>query len=158
MSKRTGFGLVELIIVIAIIGILVTLVITATTHSRLKGQDTAIRSSTGQLRLMAEQVYDDQGASYLNWHLNPAVQSQVAQLLADIDEKYGNPTPDVYPTSYPGSYETVLRATQRKNYCISAPLRSEPGSYYCVDATGVFKITSAHCTEQTLTGPPLRCP
>lgn len=158
MKKITGFSLIELLIVIAIIGILTGLILVGTSRSRLKGQDNAIRSSTGQLRLMAEQVYDTQGASYLNWHLNAGVQSQVAQLLADIDEKYGNTTADTYPASFPGSYETVIRASQRKDYCISAPLRAQPGSYYCIDTTGVFKISSAHCADQTLTGPPLRCP
>lgn len=158
MRAHNGFGLIELLVVVAIIGILVSLLLVGTARSRLKGHDNAIRSSTGQLRIMAEQVYDSQGASYINWRLHPSVQGQVAQLLADIDEKYGNTTADVYPSSYPGSYETTIRDSQRKDYCISAPLRSQPGSFYCVDATGVFKVTSAHCADQPLTGPPLRCP
>lgn len=156
-GSLTGFSLIEVLIVVAIIGILTGLILVGTSRSRLKGQDNAIRSSVGQLRLMAEQVYDTQGASYLNWHLNPSVQTQVAQLLADIDEKYGNTTADTYPTSYPGSYETVIRGSQRKDYCISAPLRSQPGKYYCIDTTGVFALIDTHCVDQTQSGPPLRC-
>ena len=158
MRRTRGFSLIELLIVIAIIGILTGLILVGTSRSRLKGQDTAIRNDVSQLRLMAEQVYDTQGASYLNWHLNASVQAQVAQLLADVDEKYGNTVPDTYPTSYPASYETVLRFSQRKDYCVSAPLRSEPGKYYCIDTTGVFTVAESHCPEQLLTGPPLRCP
>lgn len=158
MYKRSGFSLIEVIIVVAIIGILTGIILVGTARSRLKGQDTAIRNDVGQLRIMAEQVYDTQGASYLNWHLHPDVQSLVGQLVGDIDEKYGNVVPDTYPTSYPGSYETVLRYSQRKDYCVSAPLRSDPGKYYCIDATGVFAIADSHCSDQLLTGPPLRCP
>lgn len=156
-GSLTGFSLIELLIVITVIGIVAGLILVGISRARLKGQDAAIRSSTAQLRIMAEQAFDIQGASYVNWHLNSAVQNQVGQLLADIDARYGNAVPDIYPTSYPGSYETVLRFSQRKDYCISAPLRSQSG-FYCVDATGVFKLTSAHCPDQLFAGPLLRCP
>ncbi|MEX1997892.1 MAG: prepilin-type N-terminal cleavage/methylation domain-containing protein [Candidatus Andersenbacteria bacterium] len=158
MPETKGFTLIELLIVIAIIGILSILILIGVIYGREKAHDNAIRSDVVQLRWLAEQVYDSQGASYLNWRAHASIQTEVATIIADIDKQLGEPTADNYPITYPTSYAVTIRESQRKEYCISAPLKSEEDKHYCIDATGVFKVVATVCASQTLSGPPLRCP
>ena len=147
---EVGFTLIELLIVIAVIGILASLVLTAIGASRDKAYDTRIRNGVGQLRLMAEQVYDTQGADFTDWTQYPDIQTNLAIVLEDIDKNYG----DAAGTPY----VTLIRDSQAQDFCISAPLRSLSTSYYCVDTTGVFKTSTAACPDYPAGGTPLRCP
>jgi prepilin-type N-terminal cleavage/methylation domain-containing protein len=142
-----GFTLIELLIVIAVIGMLAILVLSAVNNSRLKAYDSSIRSDVTQIRWLTEIAFDDQGGTYVNWTANPNIQSQLTVALDDIDKYESDP---VGPP-----YTTVMRDTQANEYCVSAPLRTEP-KYYCVDATAVFKTVSTPCPTDT--GAPLRCP
>lgn len=149
-SRQAGFGLIELIIVIAVLGILATLVLTAVSSSRIRAYDSRIRSGVGQIRWMTESVYDTQGASYLNWTQVPSIATNLNIILEDIDRNYGDTA---------GSpFVTVLRESQTNEYCVSAPLRSQPGKYYCIDATAVFRTTSSACPDYAQGEDPLRCP
>ena len=150
MKSRSGFALVELLIVIAILGILITLILVVVGSSRAKARDTRIRTGISQLRTTAETIYDSQGASYLNWSQAPAYQSNLNIILNDIDTNYGD-VPGV-------PYVTMIRDTQTKNFCISTPLASNPNLFYCVDGTGEFVEVSSHCPEAAIDDPPLRCP
>lgn len=159
--KQSGFTLVELLITITIIGILAGLVLTSIRLGRLKAHDNSIRNDVGQLRWIAEQMADTKGASYLNWRstATPVLRDSIKILLDDIEKSYGTlDAADNYPTSYPASYQTVIRESQTKEYCVSAPLRSEPGKYYCIDATAVFRVVSQPCPDIQTATPPLRCP
>ena len=142
--KKDGFGLIELLITIAIIGILAGLILTGVSASRKKAHDNSIRNGIRQLRWFAESVYDTQAASYKDWTEHDTVTDEVTVLLQSIDDAYGSA--DV----------TVIQDNQDKDYCISAPLRSESG-HYCIDATGVFKIIDDPCAAQDDDGDPLRC-
>ncbi|MBI3256037.1 MAG: type II secretion system protein [Candidatus Andersenbacteria bacterium] len=145
-----GFTLIELLVVIAIIWVLATLILSAIGASRTKAFDSRIRSSVGQIRWLAESVYDTQGANYTDWAQHATIQQNLALLLEDIDFNYGDD---------PGApYVTALRESQIQDYCISAPLRTEPGKYYCIDNSGVFKTTDAACPDELAGGAPLVCP
>ncbi len=142
--------MIEILIVIAIIGILASLIFAAVSTSRSKGHDARIRSDVSQLRYLAESVYDTQGANYSAWSAHASVVTAIPQLLDDIDENSGDTA---------GSpYVTVIRDSQVTNYCISTPLRAQVGKYYCIDATGVFQTADTPCPDYGPTDAPLRCP
>lgn len=150
MSKRNnGFTLIEIMVVIAIIGILASLVIVAIRKVRIDAQNTRIQSDVRQLRILAEAAYDTNGANYYNWSTQPVVAADVLSLLEDIDAAGGDS---------PGApYFATIRDNQTKNFCISAPLHVSTGNFVCVDATGAFSVTSSPCAEQPDDGDPLRC-
>jgi prepilin-type N-terminal cleavage/methylation domain-containing protein len=148
--KHAGLTLIEVIIVIAIISLLATLILGAIGNSRNKAFDTRIRNAIGQIRWLAESVYDTQGANYTNWTQHSTIQENLTLLLEDIDLNYGDPAGP--------PYVAALRESQITDYCISAPLRNEPGRYYCIDNTGVFKTSNAACPDYPSGGQALQCP
>ena len=144
---NTGFGLIELLIVIAIIGILGGLVLAGTRRSQESARDAAIESALRQMRFQAEVVYDNQGGSYLNWASlsNPVVGEEIQILLEEIDTQFGDTDP---------GYVTFIRQDVEQEFCVSAPSKQDSGQYACIDARGELKRTTAHCPS---TGLP-RCP
>ena len=144
-----GFSLIELLIIIALFGILATIILVGVKRAQLRAHDNSIRSDVGQLRWLAEQVYDTQAASYQNWSGHSSVASQLAALTTDLEKQtlVANPEDAV----------TIIES-QAKEYCISAPLRSDGAKHYCIDATGVFKTVTQACQVPAQPTNPIRCP
>lgn len=137
MKKTIGFTLIELLIVVAIIGILIALVLGGVSMARNKARDNGVRNDIRQMRWLAEEVYDSQGADYTDWHLSANISERLQILLDDLDKQVNDENPSTYATK--------ICATQRHSYCISAPLTANEADYYCVDASGVFVHTATPC-------------
>ncbi|MBI4022120.1 MAG: type II secretion system protein [Candidatus Andersenbacteria bacterium] len=136
-----GYSLVELLITIAIIGILAAMVMAVAVPARNKAQDARIRNDIAQLRWEAEIVFDSQGASFENWTSHPTVTENVDIILADIDEALG------------ANDAATVKDSDAATYCVSAPLVSVPERHYCIDAQGVFEEVSSPCPSS----PPFEC-
>lgn len=153
MNRQAGLTFLEILLVIAILGILVALVLAGVTSSRRKAIDNRTRSSIGQIRILAEIAFDSNGGTYENWSQESSIQNELATLLEKIDEDAGDMTG--------APYVTHIRETQSQNYCVSAPLQADSGSTYCIDKTGKFQTTTSACPDygDDLSGEaPLRCP
>jgi len=111
MNKKKGFTLIELLVVIAIIGILSSIVLVALRGARNKAKDARIIADMGQIRSVAEVVYD----------------GDYDALKTDND--YTTLTADV--TSQGGS---VTCQQSGSDYCAYSALNG--GGYYCIDSTG----------------------
>ena len=61
MTGKTGFTLIEILIVIAIIGVLSGVVMVFLSGARSKGYDVAIKSSLKEIRNLAELYYSENG-------------------------------------------------------------------------------------------------
>lgn len=127
-------------------GILAVFIIAAVGSGRSKAYDAAVRNDVGQFRWLAEGVYDSQGASYEDWSQHATVVAAVATLKADIDKNAA------------ATNVTAIRESQTKEYCVSAPLRSDGTKFFCIDANGILKTTTASCPDEPIDGNPLRCP
>jgi type IV pilus assembly protein PilA len=65
LGKESGFTIIELLIVIAIIGILATLVLTNFQGAQAKGRDTVRKNDINSLYQKLEEYYNENG-SYIN--------------------------------------------------------------------------------------------
>ncbi len=72
LRKQAGFTIIELLIVIAIIGILATLVLTNFQGAQAKGRDTTRKSDINSIYQKLEEYYNENG-SYPNENLTDTV-------------------------------------------------------------------------------------
>jgi len=123
---KKGFTLVELLVVVAIIGLLVSISIGATRNYREKARDARIKAVLGQVRSVASMIYD-KNYSYeglcsggtLNSSEYPKTLAIIAQDVREIN----------------GGENVVCSATQEQ-YCVSSRLTYGSNKKYCVDFTG----------------------
>lgn len=92
-KKSKGFTLTEIIVVIAIIGILLGIVFVAIGPARKRAKDARIKSDLLQIQNRAENIYLDQGDYYgvCCWHATecPNPDSEISALCDDIEEQSG---------------------------------------------------------------------
>lgn len=153
MNRERGLTFIEILVVVSIFGLLAVLVLASVTSSRHKAIDNRIRSNLGQIRILAEIAFDSNGGTYLDWAKETGIQTELTRLLEKIDEDTGD--------SVGPPYRASVRDSQSRNYCVSAPLLSGSGNYYCIDATGKFQTTTSACPDfgdDASGDPPLRCP
>lgn len=146
-TNQKGFTLIELLVVIAIIGILAALVLVALGNARDKANDARIKSDIGQLRTIAEIIYDSNSTSYETVEecftaatanvANCGSQStadSVSTLLADISTANG------------GTAATV--GSDPDEFCVAGRMKSG-ATFTCVDHRGVTKseLTAVTCND-----------
>jgi len=126
---KKAFTLIEMLVVVAIIGILATAVIISIGPARTQARDARIRGDVEQLRNLAETYFNQNNFSYLGFSCSTIIGGTSAQTLCnDISTQNGGVAPQIVATQV--------------NVCISAKLAS--GGYVCLDSTG--KVTTSATT------------
>jgi prepilin-type N-terminal cleavage/methylation domain-containing protein len=121
-SKRSnGFTLVELLIVVAILGILISIIVVAIREYSQRAKNTKILSDVSQVKRIAESIYMSQSDGYVNLcqadNLNE--NDQDLKILKEDIEKQGG---------------SITCKSIEESYCLSVSLVG--GSYLCLDDEG----------------------
>lgn len=95
--NRKGFTLIEMLVVVAIVGILSATVLAALGPSRNKAKDARIISGINQALVIAETLYNSNDASH--YAAVTLAQTDIAKLATDITAQGGTLAVDVASSS-----------------------------------------------------------
>ncbi len=137
-TNKKGFTLIELLVVIAIIGILAALVLVALGNARDKAQDARIKSDIGQLRTLAEVVYDNNGSKYTT--VGDCFNSDAGAIAANCFGSEASVLSLRADAASAGG--SVTSASSDTAYCVESVLKSNTTSSFCSDGTGVAKVNT----------------
>lgn len=141
MTQR-GFTLVELLVVVAILGILSSIVLVSLSTANTRGKDGAVQANLDSLRTQAQLYYNANGGYSLNGASIPASSSCTAADSVFVDPKI---TQQIIATdSVNGGARSVTCnvAAGGAAYAVYAELASAAGTYFCVDSNGVGMRTT----------------
>ncbi|MEN9621938.1 MAG: hypothetical protein RLZZ67_372 [Candidatus Parcubacteria bacterium] len=139
MKSTKGFTLIELLVVISIIALLSSVVLSSLQSARIKGADSAVKSSLKQLYAQGELYRNDNGGygsgtaggtDVANCTSGMFADSRVATIQANIVQNAAT-TPTL----------TCSTASNGQNWAMSVVLRN--GAAWCIDNTGDFKAATA---------------
>lgn len=136
-SADSGFTLVELLVVVAILGILTSVVLVSLGTANTRGKDGAIQANLDSLRTQAQLYYNENGSYSLNGTGIPASSSCTAANSVFVDSKI---TQQIIATdSVNGGARSVACnvAAGGAAYAVYAELASTAGAYFCVDSNGI---------------------
>lgn len=156
LKFNKGFTLIELIIVIAIIGLITTIIVPKFSTTRKKSNDVSFRMELDNFRKKAE-IYYSEGNTYTGLfdtsiappEIDPTVDASIQELFDDLLSKsadgklYGTISNDDYALygRIPGVATTSLLATD----------------IWCIDNKGKSNFPSVDAVDQFTTDPATEC-
>jgi len=127
-KTKKGFTLIEILIVVAIIGILATIVTVSMRQASDRGKSTKIISAIVQVRSIADDLYLQNTDGYTD--LCDALTSGLD--ISNEDLKTIND--DVI--EYADTGNTIACHSTNYHFCVSVQLVGESAKYFCIDHSG----------------------
>src|SRR3989344_4327022 len=135
-NRSRGFTLIKLLVVIAIIGVLASVVLASLNTARLKGNDASIQSNLSTIQTQAEIYYCNTDNSYGS-AVNDGVCTTAGSMFdADVTIKRAIAALDVAN----GAGSTASCYTDGVLYAISSPLSTDSAKHWCVDNNGTVGV------------------
>ena len=123
-----GFTLLELLVVVAIVGILTTVVLVSLNSARSKGQDSSIKTQMTSLRTQADLYASGNGNSYTSLFTGDntwaSTNVPVQAILTGIDKQS----------------TTHTAGSSANQWAAQARLKEDTTKYICIDYTAIFRI------------------
>ena len=134
LHSNGGFTLIEMLVVIAVVGILSAVVLTALGPARNKAKDSRIISGLNQVRAVAETIYDGNSG---------AVPSGATPLTGDVN--FSKLAADI--TANQGELN-IVKDSNELSYSAYSKLASDSSKFFCVDSSGnAGQLDAAPTTE-----------
>ncbi len=127
--QKRGFTLLELIVVIAIIGILAAVVLALTSGVRDRAADAGVKADLTTLYKQVNLLYNLNNKDY------GAIITDTACTSPDTDAR----VLDAINAAKSSGGGTAFCASSPTAWVVAVNLRSDPGKYWCVDSTGQSK-------------------
>ncbi len=132
-NKKAGFTLIEMMVVIAIIGILSAIVMVQLNSARNKGADANVKSNLANLRSQAEFYYDNNSNSYGTFSVASCPSTASTGVFSDqrvVDA--------IASAALAGGGNGTRCVATGTTYAISVGLKTA-GQSWCVDSAGASK-------------------
>jgi prepilin-type N-terminal cleavage/methylation domain-containing protein len=143
-QKQNGFTLIEMLVVVAVIGILSSVLLTALGPARNKAKDSRIIQEVNQVRSLAETLYDGDYDALENLPSVNIVNETLRILSEDITLQGGelaiikSSAPAVSYLAYSRLNEIVFEETVERE------------KYYCIDSSGRAGFTTTEPLNTTI--------
>jgi prepilin-type N-terminal cleavage/methylation domain-containing protein len=141
----SGFTLLELLIVIAIIGILTSIIMISLSDTRNKGEDTAVKSNLNTIRGVSELFYANNGNSFL-----PVGGSTFSIAACPVYNASGTNMLSADKTIADAIAEAIKRGANGSScynsniaWAVAVGLKSSVTASWCVDSGGNSKQVSS---------------
>ena len=129
-KREGGFTLLELLVVVAIIGILTSVVVVMTSTSRKKSQDSSIKSQLLSLRSQAELLASNNGGSYATLFTGgnqwASGDTSVQAILTGINKQTSVHTAGSSTSAWAAQAQLKLDSTQY--LCMDSTLTTKTGA------------------------------
>lgn len=132
LKSNKGFTLLELLVVIALIGIFAAIVVAALNSARNKGKDSSIRGTMAGMRAQAQLYY-----AANSYYASPNTTTCGFYLFATSKSSQGVLEAVTEIEKQNGSYNMSC-AADTKNWGVSTTLND--GTSWCVDSQGKTKV------------------
>jgi prepilin-type N-terminal cleavage/methylation domain-containing protein len=128
MQTKKGFTLLELLVVVAIIGLLAAVVIGVLGSAKKKGEDSAIKEQMSALRSQAE-LYANANGGYNNMFTSnntwASTDTAIQAILTYLDQRS----------------QTHTAGSSSNAWAVQVQLKQNTAQYACIDSTAKLSVT-----------------